>query len=212
MIESGPGIILRTRPLTETSLIVHWLGPDFGRIATVAKGARRPKSPFSGKLDLFYEADISINRSRSSDLHALREVNLRKTNAALREDLGKLRQAADAAAFIVQATEPETPLPVVFELFQQFLETLCAHQLSTQLPLAFELKMLVELGLGPDWEEAKLSPGTIKIAEAFLQRDFNAILSVKPAGSQISELQRFLRGFVAFHLGKHGHKRGQTHE
>ncbi|HTV41989.1 MAG TPA: DNA repair protein RecO [Candidatus Sulfotelmatobacter sp.] len=203
MIESGPGIILRTRPLTETSLIVHWLGPDFGRIATAAKGARRAKSPFSGKLDLFYEADISFTRSRSSDLHNLREVNLRKTHAALREDIGKLRQAADAAALIVQATEPETPLPVVFELFQQFLETLCAHELSSQLPLAFELKMLVELGLGPDWQEANLSPGTGKIAEAFLQRDFPSILSVKPAGSQISELRRFLQRFIAFHLDKH---------
>lgn len=203
MIESGPGIILRTRPLTETSLIVHWLGPGFGRIATVAKGARRAKSPFSGKLDLFYEADISFTRSRSSDLHTLREINLRKTNAALREDIGKLRLAADATAFIVQATEPETPLPVVFELFQQFLEALCAHEISSQLPLAFELKMLVELGLAPNWNEAKLSPGTTKIAEALLQRDFSSILSVKPASGQISELRRFLQGFIAFHLGKH---------
>ena len=208
MIESGPGIILRTRPLTETSLIVHWLGPNFGRIATAAKGARRAKSPFSGKLDLFYEADISLNRSRSSDLHALREVNLRKTNAALREDIDKLRQAADAAAFTVQATEPETPLPVVFELFQQFLEALCAHELSPQLPLAFELKMLVELGLGPDWNEAKLSPGTQKIAEALLQRNFASILSVKPAASQTSELRRFLQGFIAYHLGKHTRRPG----
>jgi DNA repair protein RecO (recombination protein O) len=203
MIESGPGIILRTRPLTETSLIVHWLGPNFGRMATAAKGARRAKSPFSGKLDLFYEADISFTRSRSSDLHALREVNLRKTHAAIREDIDRLRQAADAAALIVQATEPETPLPEVYELFRQFLEALCAHDLSPQLPLAFELKMLVELGLGPDWQEAKLSAGTIKIAEAFLQRDFTSIPSVKPAGSQISELRRFLQGFIAFHLGKH---------
>lgn len=203
MIESGPGIILRTRPLTETSLIVHWLGPNFGRIATAAKGARRAKSPFSGKLDLFYEADMSFTRSRSSDLHALREVSLRKTHAALREDIDRLRQAADAAALIVQATEPETPLPEVYGLFQQFLEALCARELSSQLPLAFELKMLVELGLSPDWQEAKLSPGTIKIAEAFLQRDFTSILSVKPAGNQISELRRFLQGFIAFHLGKH---------
>ena len=53
MIESATGLILRIRPLTETSLIVHWLTPEFGRVATVAKGARRPKSPFAGKLDIF---------------------------------------------------------------------------------------------------------------------------------------------------------------
>src|SRR5207302_4043038 len=78
MIESATGLILRTRPLTETSLIIHWLTPDLGRIATVAKGARRPKSPFRGKLDLFYLADFSFSRSRRSELHNLREVNLRE--------------------------------------------------------------------------------------------------------------------------------------
>ena len=72
MIESATGIILRTRPLTDTSLIVRWLTPNFGRMATVAKGARRLKSPFLGKLDLFYLADFSFSRSRHSDLHILR--------------------------------------------------------------------------------------------------------------------------------------------
>src|SRR6266436_1713579 len=100
MIVSATGIVLRTRPLTETSLIVHWLTPDFGRIATVAKGARRHKSPFLGKLDLFYLADFSFSRSRSSDLHNLREVNLRETHGALREDIFRLRHAAYATAFI----------------------------------------------------------------------------------------------------------------
>ena len=46
MTENATGIILRTRPLTETSLIVHWLTPELGRLATVAKGARRHKSLF----------------------------------------------------------------------------------------------------------------------------------------------------------------------
>lgn len=202
MIESGAGIILRTLPLTETSLIVHWLSPTFGRVATAAKGARRPKSPFSGKLDLFYEADLAFTRSRSSDLHALREVNLRQTNAALREDVDKLRQAVYAAKFIVQTTETDTPLPEVFELFRRFLESLCAHDASPQLVLAFEIKMLVELGLEPNWHNAKLQPGTKKIVEAMLQRDFDSILSVKPTDKQITELRQFLHGFIIFHLGK----------
>ena len=84
MTESATGLILRTRPLTETSLIVHWLTPDIGRLATVAKGARRAKSPFLGKLDLFYLADFSFSRSRRSDLHTLREVSLRNPQGALR--------------------------------------------------------------------------------------------------------------------------------
>src|SRR6185295_11162894 len=104
MVETATGLVLRTRPLTETSLIVHWLTPDLGRLATVAKGARRPKSPFRGKLDLFYLADFSFVRSRRSDLHTLREVALRETHHALRRDLGWLEQASYCGALIEQTT------------------------------------------------------------------------------------------------------------
>ena len=45
MDEDVNGIILRVRPLTETSLIVHWLTTEHGHFGTVAKGARRAKSP-----------------------------------------------------------------------------------------------------------------------------------------------------------------------
>src|SRR6266403_1912558 len=107
MIETTTGLITRTRPLTETSLIVHWLTPDLGRVATVAKGARRPKSPFVGKLDLFYAADFSFTRSRTSELHNLREVKLQGTHGAIREDISKLQQAAYAAAYVAPATETE---------------------------------------------------------------------------------------------------------
>ena len=67
MDERAEGLILRTRPLTDTSLIVQWLTPALGRISTVAKGARRPKSLFTGKLDLYYEAAFSFQRSRRSE-------------------------------------------------------------------------------------------------------------------------------------------------
>src|SRR3954468_11658689 len=113
MEERSTGIILRTRPLTETSLIIHWLTPDIGRLSTVAQGARRPKSPFRGKLDLFYEADFSFQRSRRSELHTLREVSVREMHPALRRELGYLQQASYCAALVEQATERETPLPVV---------------------------------------------------------------------------------------------------
>src|SRR5215510_15655775 len=105
MVETATGLVLRTRPLTDTSLIVHWLTKDLGRLSTVAKGARRPNSPFRGKLDLFYNADFSFLRSRRSELHTLREVDLKGSRKAIREGLDLLQQASYAAALIEQATE-----------------------------------------------------------------------------------------------------------
>ena len=202
MTESATGLILRTRPLTETSLIVHWLTPNLGRIATVAKGARRAKSPFAGKLDLFYKADLSFSRSRKSDLHNLREVNVREMHGAIRQDLLKLRQAAYATATIEQATETETPLPVVYELLQEFLGLLCRKKTAPQMVFAFELKLLSELGLGPNIEEKKLTAGTRKIAVILMQKDWLGGLRLKLTGAQVEELRQFLHSFLVFHLGR----------
>src|SRR5258708_6205075 len=146
MIESATGLILRTRRLTETSLIVHWLTPNLGRLATVAKGALRPKSPFRGKLDLFFLADFSFLRSRRSELHTLREVSIRESHPAIRRELGRVQQASYAAALVEQVTESETPLPEIFELVRELFQALTETSPESHLVFAFELKLLEELG------------------------------------------------------------------
>ena len=202
MTESATVLILRARPLTETSLIIHWLTPDLGRIATVAKGARRARSPFAGKLDLFYLADFSFSRSPRSELHTLREISLRELHAALRQDLAQLRQAMYATAFIEQATETGTPLPAVYELMLGFLDHLCQRPAQPQTVFAFELKLLQELGLKPDWNRTRLSSGAGKISQILTQGDWSACARLRLTGGQIAELGEFLHGFLIYHLGR----------
>jgi DNA repair protein RecO (recombination protein O) len=202
MIESAHGLILRTQRFTETTLIVYWLTPDFGRVNTIAKGAMRPKSPFRGKLDLFFEADFSFARSRRSDLHTLREVSLTDTHAALRLDLGYLRQASYCVALLGQTTERETPLPAIFELLRGCLGALALAPPQPQTVLAFELKLLNELGLQPDLGGSRLAAGTRQIAAALTAMDWTALARLKPSESQVKELDGFLRRFILFHLGR----------
>jgi len=202
MTESATGLILRTRPLTETSLIVHWLTPQSGRLATVAKGARRHKSLFQGKLDIFYQADFSFARSRRSELHTLREIRLLETREAIRKDISRLQQAAYATALVEQVTETETPLPEIYELVRGFLDCLCLTELSPNLVLAFELKALRETGQEPDWTASNLAPGTQKVAAALVKNDWKASQRLKLTAAQIGELRQFLHGFLIFHLGR----------
>jgi DNA repair protein RecO (recombination protein O) len=202
MIENANGLVLRTRPLTETSLIVQWLTPDLGRLATVAKGARRPKSPFRGKLDLFYLADFSFNRSQRSELHNLREVSLCETRPALRHELAYLEQACYCAALIEQTTETETPLPDIFSLMRDFLDRLPNHPPAARNVFAFELKMLAELGLAPDLENTRLTPGSKEILRSLEQRDWTSLARLKLSAAQVTELREFLHGYLIFHLGK----------
>jgi DNA repair protein RecO (recombination protein O) len=202
MIESAAGIILRTRPLTETSLIVNWLTAEHGRISTVAKGARRPKSAFAGKLDLFYEAEFSFTRSKRSELHALRELSLKETHAPLRQEIGWLQQASYATALIEQTTERETPLPGVHELLRGLLAHLPQQPPQPRTIYAFELKLLDELGLHPETEDTKLTPATAKLLTALTQSDWPELASLSATAAQAKELRQFLHGFLIYHLGK----------
>ena len=202
MDERATGLILRTRALTETSLIVHWLTASLGRVATVAKGARRPKSPFRGKLDLFYLADFSFIRSRRSELHTLREVAVRATPHALRRDLACLQQAAYAALLIEQTTETDTPLPEIYELLSQLLRHLPQQPPQPQTVFAFELKLLRELGQSPDLAASKLHPGTRQILAKLTELDWPALAHLQPSPAQRGEMQQFLHNFLLYHLGR----------
>lgn len=202
MVETTIGLVLRTRPLTETSLIVNWLTSDLGRLATVAKGARRPKSPFAGKLDLFYLAGFSFSRSRRSELHTLREVSLHDTHLALRKDLAYLQQASYAAALIEQTTETETPLPELFRLLQSLLEHLPFQPPQPQTIFAFELRLLDELGLKPNPAQSHLTAGTRSILRALAESDWRTVPRLKLTQAQARECSDFINEFLLFHLGR----------
>jgi DNA repair protein RecO (recombination protein O) len=192
MEERATGIIMRTRPLTETSLIVQWITAEAGRISTVAKGARRVKSPFLGKLDLYYEAEFSFQRARKSSLHALREVKLLEMRANLRTDFAALEQAARAGRRIERTTEEDAPAPEVFQLFKEFLDALAIPPLERSLLLAFEIKLLGALGFGPVLEGSELAPGSRRALEQLDALDWTGLRRVKLSASQIGEIAAFL--------------------
>jgi DNA repair protein RecO (recombination protein O) len=202
MIETTRGLVLRTRPLTETSLIIHWLTPGPGRLATVAKGARRPKSPFRGKLDLFYVADFSFVRSRTSDLHNLREISLIETHSFLRRDLASLQQVSYAAALLEQTTETETPVTAMYNLLLQLLTFLRDHPGQPKATFAFELKLLDELGLRPDLEKTRLPRGTRLLITSMIENNWDALTRLGLSEGQEREIRQFLHGVLIYHFGR----------
>lgn len=202
MDERAHGIIVRLRPLTETSLIVHWLTREHGRIATVAKGARKPKSSYHGKLDLFFTADFTFVRSRRSDLHNLREVQPHSTHPALRKKLHKLEQLSYFTNLIEQTTEADTPMVDSFELFAGLVEHLEQHAPRPRLVFAFELKHLHELGLTPDLDGNRLSRDARSTVTNLLENDWATIEHLKTTKEVAREIQQFLHGFLIYHIEK----------
>ena len=202
MEEKAHGIILRTRPLTETSLIVHWLTRDFGRIATVAKGARGPKSSFRGKLDLFFRADFSFVRSRRSDLHILREIVLLENHPGIRTDFDRVAYAAYAAELIELATETETPVPEFFELFASWLAALNHASLSRSAVLAFEWKLLELSGVQPDITNARLTRSAKALTERVASAGWNELVEITAGVEEAREVGRWFSGYLLEQLNR----------
>ena len=75
-IQKTRGIVLRVRDFRETSKLVTFITPDWGRLNTLAKGVRRPKSKLRGKLELFNYGTLIFYPSRNSDLHLLSQFDL----------------------------------------------------------------------------------------------------------------------------------------
>ena len=192
MLERAEGLILRVRPLTETSLTVHWLTRECGRLCTVAKGARRPRSPFQGRLDLFFHEELVFQRSRRSDLHALREVHLLAAHRGLQTDAEKLRLAAEAVRRIEQVTERETPVPAVFELLLGLVRHLDGYPARNRLLLAFELRLLALLGWDPVRPARALSEPAREVFEVLRGADWGRLETLDPPGAVVREVTRLV--------------------
>jgi len=58
-VDGQPAYVLHTTPFRETSLIVEVFSRDFGRMALLARGARRPRSAIRGLLMAFQPLELA---------------------------------------------------------------------------------------------------------------------------------------------------------
>lgn len=146
-MDTTAAILLRRTKLSDTSLIITWFTEAHGKLKTVAKGARRPKSPFAGKLDLFFDAEISFARSRKSELHTLREVVLKNAREGLRTEYRRVQLAAYFVELIELVTEPDHPAPELHDLLKRGLDYLDANPPTKKALLHFESELTRLLGI-----------------------------------------------------------------
>jgi DNA repair protein RecO (recombination protein O) len=146
-VQSTAAILLRKRKFSDTSLIVSWCTQSLGCIQTVAKGARRAKTPFAGKLDLFFESEISIVQSRRSTLHTLTEVVVRNPFAGIRENYLRTQVAAYFVELIEICTERDHHEPELYSLLRRAFGYLDKNDPSLRAISHFETELARIMGV-----------------------------------------------------------------
>ena len=142
MQDSQPAFILHSYPFRETSLVVEIFSQNFGRLALVARGARRPKSTLRGVLLAFQP--LLLSWSGKSELRTLRRAE--REGRVLRLGGMALLCGFYLNELLLKLLPRDDPHEHLFTYYQ---ETLVA--LSTQKNLAivlrrFEIRLLKELG------------------------------------------------------------------
>lgn len=156
-VQATQGTIIRLTRLTDTSLIVHWFTDGHGLIKTVAKGARRPKSPFAGQIDLFFTGEITYQPARRGELHALREVFIRHWREGLRKNYCATLLAAYCCQLLESAVEPDHPEPELHHLLQRALDHIAVCEPSLRALRHFERELARLLGVSHHLQPADLS-------------------------------------------------------
>lgn len=151
---SGPlkteGIVLRSMRYGEADRILHVYTPHRGRIGAIAKGVRRTKSRFGGRLEPFFRLRLVLHEGRS-DLLTVTSAETVDPYARLRSDAGALDSAGRACDAVSRLFEAADPHPAVFHLLANELTLLDGETARATLSnqLAFRLKLLVAAGLAP---------------------------------------------------------------
>ena len=152
-IERDLAIALRVTPFANTSSILTWFSLQRGRFATLAKGAHRYRGAFLGQADLFYTCEILYYPGRDPRrLAILKECAPLKTRDRFRDDWRAMLCASYAGLLTAGICPERAPHPRMFRLLERFLDELTAGGNRYSLLFWFELQVLSEMGLAPNFQ------------------------------------------------------------
>src|SRR5271155_5274823 len=101
-------VVLRSMRYGEADRILHLYTPQLGRVGAIAKGVRRARSRFGGRLEPFFRLRLILHEGRG-ELLTVTGADTLQAHARLREGAATLDAAArscDAVGRLFETSEP----------------------------------------------------------------------------------------------------------
>jgi DNA repair protein RecO (recombination protein O) len=146
-------VVLRSIRYGEADRILHLYSKTKGRIGAIAKGARKPRSRFGGRLEPFFRLDLILHEGRGELLTVTGATTvdgyprLRASGSAL----NAAARACDAVLRLLDSAEPNLP---AYNLLCRYLSLLNEPDgdrgSSLETALAFRLKLALVAGFSPE--------------------------------------------------------------
>lgn len=145
-------VVLRSIRYGEADRILHLYSAEEGRIGAIAKGARRPKSRFGGRLEPFFRLNLVLYEGRS-DLMTVTSASTIDGYARLRSDgaaLGAAARGCDAVLRLLDSAEPNRPAYNLLCRYLGLLDGAGGPDAALSTSLAFRLKLALAAGFTPE--------------------------------------------------------------
>ena len=143
-------LVLRSMRYGEADRILHLYTPERGRVSAIAKGVRKARSRFGGRLEPFFRLDLVLYEGRS-DLLTVTSAETLAAHPRLREDARTLDGAARACEAVARVFDDGEPHAGVYHLLANELALLDRDpsRAGRANALAFRLKLLLAAGFAP---------------------------------------------------------------
>ena len=226
------GVVLRTWKLGEADRIVVLLTQGEGKVRAVAKGVRKTKSRFGGRLEPFSHVDLSLYRGRELDIVTQAEVI--NPFRALREDYDRVVAGTAMLEAVDQVAQEREAAIRLYLLLVRALRALDGGPRDPSVVLdAFLLKLMALEGYRPalaecagcgakeqprcfsiarggglcercrTGQESTLDAATMPLLAALLGDDLDTTAAAAaPAPASRREAGALVKGYVEYHLDR----------
>ena len=140
-------VVLRSIRFGEADRVLHLYTLDRGRVGAVAKGVRKTKSRFGGRLEPLSHVELLLHQG-SGELQTVTGVQLLRSHSAVREDSYRLAAGLIGAEAMLRLFSEQEANERAFTALTRFLDLLDeAPRLGERPPLdplalSFQLKLL----------------------------------------------------------------------
>jgi DNA repair protein RecO (recombination protein O) len=226
------GVVLRTYKLGEADRIVVLLTQGEGKVRAVAKGVRKTKSRFGGRLEPFSHVDLSLYRGRG-ELDTVTQAEVIHAFRDLREDYDRVTAGAAMLEVVDQVAQEREASLRLYLLLLRALRALASGPRDPSVVLdAFLLKLMALEGYRPalqecaacggagpylrfssarggavcercrTGQESALDRGTVALLAELLAGDLDRAAQAAPPAVPRREAGTLVKSFVEYHLDR----------
>ncbi len=149
---SDEAITLRHYDFGEADRIVSFFGRRFGKVRIVAKGCRKLKSRFAGRLEPFHTVDIVYFGRENANLFKLSSVDMKEMRPGAGDNLERYARACYLAELLEAGLREGDPNPKAWAAAEAALGLVMRETRPAELDWIvrfFEVKFMALLGYTP---------------------------------------------------------------